>query len=371
MNNKRALIYILMMLLGLFIAQGAFFFLQSTQANSAISTIQTLLRQEASISNTFLISRTLSDLRESKMIKCVKLIEVSNKQVHLNMQFKDSCEQSFLSLNGKEVSAVLRGLNGELWQIEFQSVNDKFFNVSLWLSRVLLSIVFLFVTWFYFNRADQLKQENKKKDKLKNLAEQAAHDVASPLTLMNALIASKLVSEEAKEYLEQVKESINGIIGSLREQSNVIENNTLLVLENVDLVKIVKSVIKKKQITFPNISYDLPTLVIVRANTIELERVVSNILNNAIEASDSKKQIDVSIFDSDIETLRIIDQGIGIPTLILSKLGVKGATFGKAKGTGLGLFHAKNCMESWGGSLLVQSSIHRGTTVLLKFNLVY
>jgi signal transduction histidine kinase len=367
MNKKRASIYILTIILGLLIVQGAFFFLQSTQVNSATSTIQTLLRQETSVSNTFLISRTLSDLRDSKMIKCVKLTEVSNKQMHLDMRFKDSCGQSFLSLNGKEVSTILRGLNGDLWQIEFQSVNDKFFGVSLWLSRALLTIIIIFITWFYFNRSDQLKQGNEKKDKLKNLAEQAAHDVASPLTLMNALIASNLISEEAKKYLKQVNNSIHGIVGSLREQSNIIENDTLPALENVNLTKIVKSVIKEKQIKFPNISHNLPELIIVRANTMELERVVSNILNNAIEASNSQKKIDVSVILDNPNTLKISDQGIGIPPHILSKLGTKGETFGKAQGTGLGLFHAKNCMESWGGSLRIQSTTQQGTIIFLEF----
>jgi signal transduction histidine kinase len=108
---------------------------------------------------------------------------------------------------------------------------------------------------------------------------------------------------------------------------------------------------------------------IVRANATELERVLSNILNNAIEASHSKKQIDIYLNPNDAKKLILADQGVGIPSHIISKLGTKGATFGKTHGTGLGLFHAKNCMESWGGTLHVQSIEQKGTTVLLGFKL--
>lgn len=367
MSKIQFSIYLIPIIAALSIVQATFYTLQSAQANSATATIQALLRQETSISNTFLISRTLSDLRDSKMVKCVRLTEVSNQMIHLDMRFKDSCNQSFFSLTGKEVITILQGLNGELWKIEFQSVNDKFFFASLWLARILITIIFVFATWFYLKKAEKLKKENKKKEKLKNLAEQAAHDVASPLTLMNALIASNHMSKDAKEHLEQAKNSIYSIIGSLREQSHVIENETIIRLENVNLSAVVKTIVKEKKVTFPNISYDLPDLLIVKANATELERVVSNILNNAIEASDSKGNINISFVDGTAKTLKISDRGIGIPHYIIEKLGDKGATFGKKSGTGRGLFHAKQCMESWGGSLNIESLVQQGTNVFLNF----
>lgn len=367
MNKIRIFIYIFTIVLGLFLVQGAFYFSQSTQANSATITIQTLLRQETSISNTFLISRTLSDLREARMIKCARLIELANKMVHLDMRFKDSCNPSFFLLNGREVRTQLTGLNGELWQIEFQSVNDRFFTISLWLSRVLIVVIFLSTTWLYFNRADKLKSENEKKYKLKNLAEQAAHDVASPLTLMNALISSNHVSNEVKEYLVQVKNSIYNIVGNLREQSDYIENDIPTILEDVNILKIVESLVKEKSVTFKNISFDIPDSMLVKANALELERVISNILNNAIEASSSEKKIHISGTIGRRKVLKIADYGSGIPKHILNKIGTKGVTYGKPHGTGLGLFHAKKSMQSWYGNLKVESVTNEGTTIYLDF----
>jgi signal transduction histidine kinase len=41
------------------------------------------------------------------------------------------------------------------------------------------------------------------------------------------------------------------------------------------------------------------------------------------------------------------------------------ATFGKADGNGLGLFHAAELMKKIGGKVEIQSAVGRGTTVSL------
>ena len=38
-------------------------------------------------------------------------------------------------------------------------------------------------------------------------------------------------------------------------------------------------------------------------------------------------------------------------------------TYGKTSGLGLGLCHAKNTIESWGGKLKIESQVHHGTLV--------
>ena len=59
------------------------------------------------------------------------------------------------------------------------------------------------------------------------------------------------------------------------------------------------------------------------------------------------------------------DNGRGIPKEIIGHLGVKGASFGKNKGSGLGLHQARTAAESAGGSLSIVSEVARGTAVTL------
>ena len=59
--------------------------------------------------------------------------------------------------------------------------------------------------------------------------------------------------------------------------------------------------------------------------------------------------------------------GKGIPPEILPKLGQRGQSFNKERGSGLGLYHARTSIERWGGNLELKSTVGVGTTVKLVF----
>jgi hypothetical protein len=63
--------------------------------------------------------------------------------------------------------------------------------------------------------------------------------------------------------------------------------------------------------------------------------------------------------------ISVTDNGKGIPADILPKLGNAGETYGKPHGTGLGLHHAKLCLQQWDGSISITSVEGQGTKVLL------
>ncbi len=48
---------------------------------------------------------------------------------------------------------------------------------------------------------------------------------------------------------------------------------------------------------------------------------------------------------------------------MLKELGTLVRSFGKAGGSGLGLYHAKSSVESWGGTLSIQSKVGEGTSI--------
>ncbi|MGZ3772718.1 MAG: sensor histidine kinase [Pseudobdellovibrionaceae bacterium] len=370
MKKQKRIFYYLISLFSIFgIVQGIFYSLQTTQAQTSVNAIQALLRQENSSSNIFLISRTLSDLQESKLIKCVKLIEASTGLVHLDLSYKDTCGAAAFLLEGKSISTSLKSLNGAEWKIEFESINGQFFTISLWLARVLFGILALITVWYFIRREDRLVKEEQKKEKLKDLAAQAAHDVASPLSLLYALEASNMIPSDAKEMVRMVGDRVQGIVGNLKKQSTQIEDEATLKLEDVNLVEIIGKVVQEAKTRYEFTSWSPQQEdVVVKAQKDELARVISNLLNNAIEATvKTKKPIAVVLEEGTPVSLKIVDNGQGIPKHILHTLGSKGATYGKAQGQGLGLYNAKQCLEKWGGTLEIESKEGAGTTVVLKF----
>lgn len=143
------------------------------------------------------------------------------------------------------------------------------------------------------------------------------------------------------------------------------------------LSEVVKSVVNQKRFELKSKDPDLSltckcssdlTYTFVDVDETELKSVLSNMINNAYEAIDSeKKQIKSSIsLKEGMIKIRIKDNGNGIPEEVKDSLFNRGVTFGKAGGTGYGLFHARSYIESWDGNVSVESTSGNGTTFSIE-----
>jgi hypothetical protein len=96
-------------------------------------------------------------------------------------------------------------------------------------------------------------------------------------------------------------------------------------------------------------------------------RVISNLVNNAVEACQGKNGSVAIEAERCAEgfSLAILDNGKGIPAAIMGKMGQRGFTFEKEGGLGLGVFGAKEFVESLGGQLVISSQATGGTKVNL------
>lgn len=108
--------------------------------------------------------------------------------------------------------------------------------------------------------------------------------------------------------------------------------------------------------------------IFVKAHSMKLQNIVSNLVNNAYDAIDDSQKmgkIELSI-EVDVDEVRLLisDNGCGFPESIKQKLFSKGATFNKSGGTGMGLFHAKQWVQSWGGDIAL-SSIGKGGAIAI------
>ena len=97
---------------------------------------------------------------------------------------------------------------------------------------------------------------------------------------------------------------------------------------------------------------------------------LDNIIKNAIEAykDEPEKTIDVYIeADNGYYNLNITNRASPIPQEVQARLFERGATYGKANGTGIGLNFSRKAMQTTGGDLyLKESSEEAGTTFTIK-----
>ena len=213
------------------------------------------------------------------------------------------------------------------------------------------------------------------------LASQIAHDIRSPLAALNMVTStSKEFPEDVRLIMRSAVQRINDIANGLLKKSKDQEkemSKTQPRSATVLLMALVDSMISEKQTQYRekiNISIESASSngygLFGKINPSELSRVISNLINNSVEAFESSKgKVSVGIKNNrDKIHIWIEDNGKGIPPEILSKLGQRGITYGKENsesGFGIGVFHAQTTLQSMGGEFKIESTVGVGTIVTL------
>ena len=110
----------------------------------------------------------------------------------------------------------------------------------------------------------------------------------------------------------------------------------------------------------------------VVADKYGIERVVLNILSNAIKYTPDNGNIKVYVgFVYNDAYIKIFDNGLGIPEEDLNRIFERFYRVDKARsremgGTGLGLSIAKDLLDRNGGSIDIKSEVGKGTEVVIK-----
>ena len=204
--------------------------------------------------------------------------------------------------------------------------------------------------------------EYKKKEALLDMSRQVAHDVRSPIAILKGInIDESNLSENQKYRFRVGLERIEGISAELlgAKLNESVDNMSFEgrgVLEDLLSIFCEKRIEHEgKKVTF-EFHFD-PSIgrVSLPVPAIELKRVISNLINNSVDAID-EGAISLKVFiDSKFCKISVIDTGDGVPDSILPLLFSKGNTT-KNKGNGLGLFAAKKKLESYGGSVSYERS---------------
>jgi signal transduction histidine kinase len=102
-----------------------------------------------------------------------------------------------------------------------------------------------------------------------------------------------------------------------------------------------------------------------RGDSALLLSMLSNLVNNALEAAPEGSTVTVTVTTPETPTIAIHNLGT-VPEEVRQRFFEKYATFGKQSGTGLGTYSAKLIAEAHGGSVQMRSSEENGTTLTVR-----
>ena len=221
-------------------------------------------------------------------------------------------------------------------------------------------------------------------NKIRQFSGDVSHELRTPLTIIRGEIEVLLRKERTKEeYMKTLKSALEEshrmekIIDDLLFLSRLEALDKSKLKQNVELGEVLKQILESRRPSALNKELELITEKIkpalVCGNKDLLERLITNVIDNAIRFTPSRGQIEI-VLDKvhDVVQLEIRDTGIGIPEDSLPYIFDRFYVVEKSRsretgGSGLGLSIVKWLADSHGAEISIQSQVNEGTTFTIKF----
>lgn len=202
--------------------------------------------------------------------------------------------------------------------------------------------------------------EEEKFSVLGQLAAGVAHDLRNPLSVIRnnlSILEKKYGNNVQREKSNVFNRTRKAILRMSHQIDDVLEQvkKSPLNLEKKSLLKIIKtaadSIADHENVTIRYPEKDI----IISCDSLKLERVFINMMQNSIDAIEGKKgYIEFRVNDTQNIVIEVEDSGSPIPKEHLTRFFQPFFT-SKQKGTGLGLATCKNIIEQHGGRVSVLS----------------
>lgn len=204
------------------------------------------------------------------------------------------------------------------------------------------------------------------------MAEQLAHNIKGAISTLQIRIStnSSLSEKQRVDLLKSVDDIRQTSTRLLSTRNTAHGNRATSDIGPVLLGPLIAEVLEQKRFQYKLrhiefLDHDPTKNIDVYAEAIDLKNILSNLIDNAVDAKATRISINADTTDKAVE-IKISDNGSGIPPEVMSKIGQEGFSFGKKQGNGLGVSHALETLKSWGGLLEIDSTINKGTAVILS-----
>jgi two-component system, NtrC family, sensor kinase len=257
---------------------------------------------------------------------------------------------------------------------------------------LILVLATVLATWHLTRQIDKVTAEREalsrafmRSAKLASIGELTtglAHEINNPLAIIGAEqtnIADILTAPESSPSdidmaIDSVKRCQNQVkrCGAITQKLLQFGRAKESHVEPTDLMPRLQEItgLMERQATLRNVTIALKadsSLPPVYADPIEIEQVIVNLINNALDAMPEGGEIRIGAKSgSSRVTVEVADTGTGIPAEDIDRvLEPFYTTKPPGKGTGLGLSVCYGIVRSWGGEMEISSQVGKGTIVRL------
>ncbi|MCZ4609152.1 sensor histidine kinase KdpD [Streptomyces sp. Lzd4kr] len=205
-----------------------------------------------------------------------------------------------------------------------------------------------------------------------------SHDLRTPLAGIKASVTSlrsddvAWSDEDEAELLQAIEEGadrLDLLVGNLLDMSRLQTGTVTPLIREIDLDEVVPMALGG--VPEGSVELDIPeTLPMVSVDKGLLERVVANVVENAVKYSPQDEPVLVSASAiADRVEVRVVDRGRGVPDEAKERIFEPFQRYGDAPrgaGVGLGLAVARGFAEAMGGTISAEDTPGGGLTMVLS-----
>lgn len=363
---------------------------QKKQVLAASLVEEKVLQVEVAIKKINFLRRFVEKTMD-KMSEAVLLVDISGVVFYANMEAKKYLNVDF----GNDIFEVLNQLKlqvGSGWSEEIKKVmvdgvgrevqalgaRKRYYKIGISLLDNVEGQDFIII-----NMSDitLIKREQQRQLEMIDFI---SHDLRSPMTSVLALLnqyqsrQSDLTIDELNAEVQRLTKSSLSLAEHFlmlsRAESDIeIPLYPVEILNSIDnALAIVRPIAHEKKIEL-NFDFGDYDDIWLQANEDLLDRVIINLLTNAIKYSPPKSEVEITLELSE-EGLKVMvaDQGEGIDEEQMKSIfkpfsRIRRHEMAKIKGIGLGLRFVKAAMERFNGSVSVKSELDKGSCFILFF----
>lgn len=222
--------------------------------------------------------------------------------------------------------------------------------------------------------------ENLKEDFVATLTHDLKVPIVAASNMIDLFLANKFgeISEKQKFALDNMKASNNSLlelVQILLETYKLKEQGIQLFKEEISLNPFIQSIVENMNPLANELNMNinftpLQNEIKIKADPLQLTRIIKNLISNAFDHSNTKKGIDIKIGQiQNFVTISVIDYGQGIPENELKMIFNKYYSAAKKLrkvGTGLGLYLSQQIAEAHGGEIIATSEENVRTEFCVK-----
>lgn len=261
------------------------------------------------------------------------------------------------------------------------------------LSHLVLSIFVVYYIWVPFRAIEEyqtryaIQEESKLLKQVDNLKQNfislMSHDLKTPVAKIAGIADILKIkfnnTPEQTELIDNVVAStkeLNNFINSILDLTKIESQNLTLRKESKDVNRIIEGIVEKLEFEANakemKLETELGPLYPIQIDTVLMNRVISNLIENAIKYAGRGKTVSVTTHDdAEWVYIEIKDNGTGIGPDDLAHIfdkfyRVKNDSTHSIKGSGLGLYLVKYFIELHNGVITATSQLGEGTSFIIK-----